>query len=44
MTNIYIEKVTLNNIEQLQKIGRQTFCETFSEGNTKENMTNLFYI
>jgi ribosomal protein S18 acetylase RimI-like enzyme len=39
MTNIYIENVTLNNIDQLQKIGRQTFYETFSEGNTEENMT-----
>ena len=38
MTNIYIEKVTLNNIDQLQKIGRQTFLETFSSGNTEENM------
>jgi ribosomal protein S18 acetylase RimI-like enzyme len=39
MTNIYIEKVTLNNIYQLQKIGRQTFYETFSAGNTDESMT-----
>jgi ribosomal protein S18 acetylase RimI-like enzyme len=39
MKNIYIEKVTLNNIDQLQKIGRQTFYETFSAGNTEENMT-----
>jgi len=39
MTNIYIENVTLNNIHQLQKIGRQTFYETFSAGNTEENMT-----
>jgi diamine N-acetyltransferase len=38
MTNIHIEKVTLNNIDQLQKIGRQTFFETFSTGNTEENM------
>ena len=30
---------TLNSIEQLQIIGRQTFFETFSSGNTKENMT-----
>lgn len=39
MVNIHIKKVTLNNINQLQKIGRQTFYETFSDGNTKENMT-----
>lgn len=31
-------KVTLKDIEQLQKIGRQTFLETFSAGNTNENM------
>jgi hypothetical protein len=34
MTDIDIKKVTINNIDQLQKIGRQTFCETFSAGNT----------
>jgi diamine N-acetyltransferase len=39
MTDISIEKVKLNNIDQLQKIGRQTFFETFSEVNTEENMT-----
>jgi ribosomal protein S18 acetylase RimI-like enzyme len=33
-----IVRVTLNNIEQLQKIGRQTFSETFSASNTEENM------
>ena len=38
MTNIEIQKVTLENIDQLQKIGRQTFFETFSSGNTEENM------
>ncbi len=36
---MYIEKVTLNNLAQLQKIGRQTFYETFSAGNTGEDMT-----
>ncbi|HEY3389899.1 MAG TPA: GNAT family N-acetyltransferase [Prolixibacteraceae bacterium] len=39
MRNIYIEEVTLNNIDQLQKISRQTFHETFSAVNTEENMT-----
>jgi len=39
MTIIHIKKVTQNNIDQLQKIGRQTFFETFSAGNTVENMT-----
>src|SRR5437764_2401658 len=38
MENIDIKKVTLNDIDQLQKIGRQTFSETFSAGNTEENM------
>jgi ribosomal protein S18 acetylase RimI-like enzyme len=38
MDNIAIKKVTLNDIDQLQKIGRQTFAETFSAGNTEENM------
>lgn len=40
MKIITIQKVTLNDIEQLQKIGRQTFYETFSEENTEENMTH----
>lgn len=39
METIRIERVTLNEIEQLQQIGRQTFYETFSPGNTEENMT-----
>ena len=38
MENIRIRKVTLSDIGQLQKIGRQTFFETFSAGNTEENM------
>jgi len=38
MENINIEKLTVNNIDLLQKIGRQTFYETFSESNTEENM------
>lgn len=40
MEQIEIEQVTLNDIEELQQIGRQTFYETFSAGNTEENMTN----
>ena len=39
MTEIEITKVTLNDIDQLQKIGKQTFYETFATGNTEENMT-----
>ena len=38
MENIDIKRVTLNDIDQLQKISRQTFSETFSAGNTEENM------
>lgn len=38
MSTIEIKKITLNDIDQLQKIGRQTFQETFSEGNSEENM------
>ena len=39
MTNISIEKIMLNDIDRLQKIGKQTFYETFSAGNSEENMT-----
>ena len=38
MANIEIRKVTLSDVDQLQKIGRQTFQETFSEFNSEENM------
>ena len=38
MDNINILKVTLNDIDQLQKIGKQTFEETFSESNSEVNM------
>lgn len=33
-----IRKVTTDDINQLQTIGKQTFVETFSSGNSKENM------
>ena len=39
MQNIEIVKVTLNEIDQLQEIGRKTFQETFSDSNSEENMT-----
>ena len=39
MENIDIKRVTLSDINQLQQIGRQTFYETFSAGNTEMNMT-----
>lgn len=38
MENILLRKVTLDDIDQLQKIGRQTFFETFAESNSEENM------
>lgn len=40
MTNIQIQKISLTEIDQLQKIGRETFKETFSESNSEENMKN----
>ena len=38
MQNIFIIETELQDIEKLQKIGRQTFFETFSESNSEENM------
>lgn len=38
MEEITIKKASLTDIAQLQKIGRQTFSETFSDGNSDENM------
>ena len=38
MNTIEIVKVTAHDIEKLQKIGRQTFHETFSDSNSEENM------
>lgn len=38
MKNITIQKVTLNNIKQLQEIGRKTFYETFAGSNTEDDM------
>jgi len=38
MDAIEIKKVTVTEIEQLQKIGTQTFLETFAEMNSEENM------
>jgi ribosomal protein S18 acetylase RimI-like enzyme len=40
MDNIKITKVALSDIDQLQKIGRHTFQETFSDSNSEENMKN----
>jgi ribosomal protein S18 acetylase RimI-like enzyme len=38
MLEIQIKKITLDDLEQLQKISRQTFIETFAQFNSKENM------
>lgn len=38
MEYINLKKVSLNDLKQLQAISRQTFSETFSAGNTEENM------
>jgi diamine N-acetyltransferase len=38
MDEIEIKKIGVPDIEQLQVIGRQTFFETFADGNTEENM------
>lgn len=38
MENITIRPAGIADLETLQKIGRQTFFETFSATNTKENM------
>lgn len=38
MDHIEIKRITVNEREQLQQIGRQTFQETFSDSNTEENM------
>lgn len=40
MENIIIRRITLDDLEKLQKIGRQTFEQTFSESNSEENMRN----
>jgi diamine N-acetyltransferase len=38
MDKLELSKIELNEIEQLQLISKQTFFETFSDGNTEENM------
>lgn len=39
MSGIELRKVRMDDIDQLQIIGRQTFYETFSTGNSKDNMS-----
>jgi len=38
MENIEIMKVTLNDIQTLAQIGRQTFAETFSDSNNADDL------
>ncbi|MBK8698541.1 MAG: GNAT family N-acetyltransferase [Saprospiraceae bacterium] len=38
MTEIHIIRATLNDLNQLQKISRETFYESFAAGNTGENI------
>jgi ribosomal protein S18 acetylase RimI-like enzyme len=38
MENIIVTKASENDIHKLQKIGRQTFEETFSDSNSEKNM------
>lgn len=40
MENIITKKISLDDLEKLQNIGRITFKETFSESNSEENMKN----
>ena len=40
MENIITKRITLDDLEKLQNIGRKTFEETFSEFNSEENMRN----
>lgn len=39
MNDIKLIKVTVNDIDQLQKISKQTFLETFTANNKAENIT-----
>lgn len=38
MENIITKRITLDDLENLQKIGRKTFDETFSNFNSEDNM------
>jgi ribosomal protein S18 acetylase RimI-like enzyme len=41
--NITIRKANYEDLEQLQKISKQTFSETFSASNSEENMAKYLY-
>lgn len=38
-----IRKANVSDLEVLQKIGRQTFLETFSQENTEENLRAISF-
>jgi len=38
MENIHLRQATINDLEVVQQIGRQTFTETFASVNTEANM------
>lgn len=38
MENVTVKQIGLEEIDQLQKIGKRTFIETFASENTEENM------
>lgn len=38
MENIKIDKISVESVENLQVIGKQTFYETFAENNTEEDI------
>ncbi|MFD1602871.1 GNAT family N-acetyltransferase [Flavobacterium artemisiae] len=38
MNDLKIKKASIDDLEKLQSIGRQTFSETFAEVNSEENM------
>ncbi|MBB6108630.1 Ribosomal protein S18 acetylase RimI [Mucilaginibacter lappiensis] len=44
MENLKIDHVKLDDVVQLQNIGRQTFTETFSAVNTEENMAKYIEV
>lgn len=39
MEGVTLKKITIDCVESLQKLGRQTFAETYAAGNTEENLT-----
>lgn len=43
MTEIQVHKVSLNEIKQLQHISRVTFAETFSSGNSEEDLQKYLH-